>query len=123
MKKFLLALGLVAMASMGLTACGDGDKLDDAIDSYCGKLSDCMGGLVSKSECKKSTDVEDGISDACKDATADYLECAATLECSAIIAETGCDSEADKAAAACGDDDDDDYDDDEALSFDDDDEI
>ena len=109
MKKFLLALGLVAMASMGLTACGDdGDKLDDAIDSYCGKISDCTEGLLSKSECKKSTELKDGISDACKDAFADYLDCAASLECSAIIAETGCDSEADEFADACGVDDDDD---------------
>lgn len=50
MRKFLLPLDLDAMASMVLTACGDGDKLDNAIDSYCGKISDYMGRLVSKSE-------------------------------------------------------------------------
>lgn len=76
-EKFLITFCLVAMASTGMSACSDGDKLDDAINSYCGKASEYVGGTAKKSDCAKAyaEDIDDDLSGDCYDAIADYLEC------------------------------------------------
>ncbi len=124
MKKFLLALGVIAM-TFSVAACGDDNggknsggnnggsnnggsndnggstSLDSAISKTCKKIANCSGGEVSESECKHEFNPNE-IPAECNSKAVVWLNCLSNSDCKNFADEENCEDEAEDFADCAG---------------------